>query len=266
MINQPKSVFVFDLDGVITDPKDSQVNEAVIDKMYQVLESGDPLAINTGRSFDWVEKNLVSRLKARQNEEIFQRFIVACEKGGETIAWQGSEPLITPSEFALSNSLYERARECFEKNESKLQTMFWDETKRTMATVEKKPAANLDIFHEEQQLLVDVLTDNLAGYGVRIDATTIATDVELPAAGKHAGASLIFQWMQTYYPSYTAYISIGDSVSDYEMARYFADHGEQSTFVYVGKPTDKIDQDQRTKLVTTTEHYTAGVLEYFSEV
>lgn len=258
-----KKVFVFDLDGVITDPKDSQVNEAVVDLMYQLLASGDPLAVNTGRSYDWVEKNLVSRLRAHQNEEIFQRFIVSCEKGGETVTWEGGQPIIAPSEFALPINLYKIAQKAFTDNQSGLQTMFWDDTKRTMATVEKEPSANLDTFHEEQETLVEAFNERLAQYDVRIDATTVATDVELPAAGKRAGASLIFNWMQSRYPDFTRYISVGDSASDYEMAKYFADHSDASTFVYVGNTTDKIEYDERVRFITTDDKYAAGVLEYF---
>lgn len=259
-----KTAYVFDLDGVITDPKDSQVNEDVVDVMSRLLESGDPLAVNTGRSYDWVEKNLVSRLLARHGKNILQQFIVSCEKGGEIIAWENGQPTVTPSEFALPKDLYEIAQSCFIDNQSKLQTMFWDTTKRTMATVEKTPSSDLDKFHEEQKLLVTALNEQLAQCAVRIDATTVATDIEMPAAGKHAGASLIFQWMQSHYPEFTNYVSIGDSVSDYEMARYFAGHSYQSTFVYVGNPIDKIEHDHRVDFVSTDKKFSAGVLEYFT--
>lgn len=259
-----KTVYVFDLDGVITDPKDSQVNEAVVDVMTNLLKRGDPLAINTGRSYDWVEKNLISRLKNHQNEAFFQQLTVACEKGGETISWENGQPVITSSEFALPNVLYETAQKVFIDNEPRLQTMFWDDTKRTMATVEKKPSADLATFHSEQQVLVEALYEQLSKYAVRIDATTVATDVEMPAAGKHAGASLIFEWMQSHYPDFTNYVSIGDSTSDYEMARYFADHANQSTFVYVGNPTNAIEYSEKVHLITTEAHYSSGVLEHFS--
>lgn len=259
-----KTVYVFDLDGVITHPKDSQVNEAVVDIMSRLLESGDPFAVNTGRSYDWVEKNLVSRLKARGGEDILQRLIVSCEKGGETITRENGQPIIAPSEFALPENLYAIAKTSFQENQSKLQTMFWDDTKRTMATVEKKPSADLDEFHAEQKVLVEIFNEQLAQYQVRIDATTVATDVEMPAAGKHAGASLIFQWVQSHYPDFRNYISIGDSVSDYEMARYFADHADQSTFVYVGAPTDKIEHSEKVTLISPSSLYTEGTLEYFT--
>lgn len=265
MSSKMKTVYVFDLDGVVTDPANSQVNDTVVDILHNVLSSGEPLAINTGRSFDWVESNLISRLRMYQDDTVLSRLIVVCEKGGEMVTWNNNEAVITPSEFALATRLHDLAKDCFEKNKSNLQTMFWDDTKRTMATVEKKPEANLSIFHEEQEFLVEKLGAVFSD-DVRIDATTVATDVELHSAGKHAGASLIFEWMQRNYPLYTRYISVGDSVSDYAMAKYFADHGEQSIFVYVGKPTNDIQDHPNTQVIITRRHYSAGVLEYFSSL
>lgn len=55
----------------------------------------------------------------------------------------------------------------------------------------------------------------------------------------------IYSWILGLKPlSSKSFISLGDSVSDYEMARYFAEQSLPSTFVYVGKPTDKIRHDE----------------------
>lgn len=265
MVNQTDTVYVFDLDGVITNPENSQVSEAVVDKMYDLLASGTYLVVNTGRSYNWVEQNLVSRLLAHDNADIFDRFITVCEKGGETVSWHDGVAAVLPSEFALPTESYDITRAIFDEHSAELQTMFWDDTKRTMATIEKLPAADLSTFHHEQAMLVDWLRDALAGHDVRIDPTTIATDVELPAAGKYAGAKLIFNWVGavTGSPDH-AFVSIGDSSSDYEMARYFAEQQVESIFVYVGKPTDKISHDSSVTFIETGALFSAGALEFLN--
>ncbi len=144
--------------------------------------------------------------------------------------------------------------------------MFWDDTKRTMATIEKEPAASLNEFKEQQTHLSELLHENLKDHDVRIDATTIATDVESSKAGKHAGAELIYDWV-AQHTSVTSdiFTCFGDSPSDYEMARYFAQQNATTTFVFVGEASDTFQEDERVKLVRTKAHYAAGTREYFDQ-
>lgn len=256
-------IYVFDLDGVVTDPSNSQVDESVVGVMYQLLVEGAYVGVNTGRSFEWVEKNLISRLTVEDPDRIFEKFLVICEKGGETVQWQGSSWVMHPSQFALSLDTYTQTKAIFDRLASRLPTMFWDATKRTMATVEKQPQADLDTFHAERQTLVQAWSDAFAGRNVRIDATTVATDVESSSAGKHAGAELIHAWVERTAGGDMAYVCFGDSTSDYEMARYFADQGADTTFVYVGPPTDKIMHHQEVTFIATKAQYAAGTREYF---
>jgi hydroxymethylpyrimidine pyrophosphatase-like HAD family hydrolase len=264
MSNRPGLVYVFDLDGVITDPADSQVDLRVVGVMKQILVEGICLAINTGRSFEWVEQNLLEHLKFDNNDTL-DRFIAVCEKGGEMVIWQDGRWSVNSSEFALPQAFYEVAKATFEQNKEQLKSMFWDNTKRTMATIEKLPSADLDTFRTEQGLLVDRLSNKLASYKVKIDGTTVATDVESPLAGKHAGAQLIYEWARSLTNnSDCAFISIGDSVSDYDMARRFAENGAPSTFVYVGEETNDIVHDERVVFISTDTHYAPGALEFLS--
>lgn len=261
------SIYVFDLDGVITDARNSVVNEDVVDHLYGLLAQGNPVAVNTGRAYDWVDQNLVRRLLTRQDEDIFSRLLIVCEKGGESITISHGEPTLCTSEFALHPEAYERTKMIFDGAHAELSTMFWDAGKRTMATVEKRPTAALDTFHEQQHLLVDKLKMALAGYDIRIDVTTIATDVESSAAGKHAGAELILRWIQQSRPvEALQFISFGDSKSDYEMARYFAEQQYASTFVYVGRPTESISQHPAVVFTQPGPLYSEGALQFLEKL
>jgi hypothetical protein len=121
-------------------------------------------------------------------------------------------------------------------------------------------------FHEQQLELSRLLEHKLAEYDVNIDVTTIATDVESTTAGKYAGAEVIWEnIISTAGAGPDTVISIGDSISDYDMAVCFADKGSESTFVYVGEHPEKLVQDDAVKFIHTDSHYAAGTLEFLQK-
>lgn len=260
-------LFVFDLDGVITDPHDSSVDDGAVTHIHRLLETGLFVAVNTGRSFEWVEKHLLGRLKAKGASKVFDHLLIVCEKGGECVAWQHDTFVPRPSRFSLPEAIRMQCRQLFTDNAAQFPTMFWDETKQTMATIEKYPAADLDDFRYEQQALTAMLERAFAGQNVRIDATTIAIDVESHEAGKHAGAELIYEWFAVHADiAQATFTSFGDSVSDYEMARYFAQQGNDSIFVFVGKAETLFAEHEGVRLVRTKQQYSAGTREYFTQI
>ncbi len=256
---------VFDLDGVITNPANSQVNIELLYKISSLLRSGAAIAVNTGRSYDWVEKNLINYLKNQKDTTVFERLVVVCEKGGEMITFSSQDPIVTPSRFALRQTDYRAAKMIFDAAQSDLSAMFWDTTKRTMATIEKRPSANLELFHEQQKLLTSLLSSKLDTTSLRIDQTTIATDIESPEAGKYAGAQLIVEWAQAKSLEINKFVCFGDSISDYDMAHCFADHITDVTFVYVGKRPDRLEKIKNINVIITVGKFDQGTLEYLSD-
>lgn len=263
-MNNP--IYVFDLDGVITNPGNSQVDTVAVEYIYKQLRDGFLVAINTGRSYQWVQTQLIALLEKMGAADTFERLIIVCEKGGECIEWHKGAFTPQPSRFALVPEAQTITRTVFNENKSAFSTMFWDDTKQSMATIEKEPTADLGTFKTEQTLLTAKLTDALEGYDVKIDPTTIATDVESPLAGKHAGAELIYEWVGRHMTAnQAAFVSFGDSKSDYEMARYFAQQGADSTFVFVGAKTDVFNEESGVHLLRTDAEYAAGTREYFEQ-
>ena len=258
------SLFVFDLDGVITNPENSSVNSEVLNKIHSLLVADIPVAINTGRSYDWVKSNLITYLERKNNSELFNNLVIVCEKGGEIIQWNHNRFEISPSLNVLKKSDYKIAKEIFESNKHELNTMFWDNTKRTMASIEKSPKASLNDFHTQQKNLVRLLSSSLISKDIRIDATTIATDVESRTAGKYAGAKHIVDWIKSNYMEMNKCVCLGDSISDYDMALCFADHGIATTYVYVGVTHDMIPVDSRIDVDYPKNNFDLGSLEYLS--
>jgi HAD superfamily hydrolase (TIGR01484 family) len=258
------NVYVFDLDGVITNPEDSSVDNEAVQIIYNLLNNGIFVAINTGRSFEWVNDNLINSLLVLGSHEHFNQLYIVCEKGGESLIWQNDTFITQPSRFALSKSYINLCKELFDNSISDYSTMFWDKTKNTMATIEKLPNANLQEFHIQQKVLTNRLHEVFVDKDVRIDPTTIATDVESPSAGKQAGAELIYEWLNDRIDlSIVSFICIGDSVSDYEMARHFALQDSEVTFVFVGKKDNDINENPKVKTIRTEAMYSLGTREYF---
>jgi hydroxymethylpyrimidine pyrophosphatase-like HAD family hydrolase len=258
-------IYVFDLDGVITDPNDSSVDIAAVRHIYDLLEQGCLVAVNSGRSFEWIDDNLLKALENLDAAGHFDRLLVVCEKGGECVNWTGAGFEAKPSRFALDQAVCDIVRQTFAQNKSALTTMFWDATKKTMATIEKEPSADLGLFVKEQRLLTTKLQEALSDYEVRIDPTTIATDIESYQAGKHAGAELIYEWVSDRLGARPeSFISFGDSKSDYAMAVYFAQQGSNSKFVFVGSDEDVLDEQLGVSVIRTTAKYAKGTLEYFA--
>lgn len=261
---QQQNIYVFDLDGVITNPEDSSVDNTCVEQLYALLEQNTCVAVNTGRSFAWVNENLLQALSNMGGHEHFDHLFIVCEKGGESLIWQDGAFRELPSRFALGVAGVAKCKQVFDEAADSLDTMFWDSTKQTMATIEKKPDADLATFHEQQITLVDKLKQAFQGQDVRIDGTTIATDVELPSAGKHAGAELIYEWLlRRAATEQASFICFGDSKSDYEMARYFSDQGNATTFVFVGKQDVVFEEHTGVLLHRTQSNYSLGTREYF---
>src|SRR5690554_2618633 len=111
-----KPVLVFDLDGVITDPKDTSVDTVVVEHIHKLLKDGTYVAINTGRSFQWVEANLLQILRSWNGRAMFGQLYIVCEKGGESLIWDGNDFAPQPSRFALPKEATDTCKQIFEEN------------------------------------------------------------------------------------------------------------------------------------------------------
>jgi hydroxymethylpyrimidine pyrophosphatase-like HAD family hydrolase len=257
-----KPVYVFDLDGVITHPEDSSIDNVAIGHMHDLLAANHYVAINTGRSYEWVEQHVLTAL---EDLGAFDHMFIACEKGGESATWSNNTFQLQPSRFALPQKAYDITLQTYSENKNLLSTMFWDTSKKTMATLEKYPEASLAQFVQEQQSLNELLQQRLSEAEAKIDATIIATDIESPNAGKHAGAELIYEWLfqQVKNVDHKKFICLGDSTSDYTMAQYFAEQGNDATFVFVSAKNESLSHVKGVSIIRTEAAYADGTNEYF---
>ena len=56
------NLYVFDVDGVLTDPIKKQSNKKLLIELSRILKNGNILAFNTGRSLSWVQERILNNL------------------------------------------------------------------------------------------------------------------------------------------------------------------------------------------------------------
>jgi hydroxymethylpyrimidine pyrophosphatase-like HAD family hydrolase len=264
------NAYLFDVDGVLSDPKVKQVTEPeLFDHIIARLQVGDYVCLNTGRSLAWVENRIIDPLLTKFTDiSLLSNFMLVGEKGGSWLTFiQAGEkkheidPTITVPSF-LKYEIRALVTETFAKS------MFFDESKETMISIEMQDDFDLDAFHADQKRLNEVLEALLAKHDLsstfKIDLTIIATDVENNHVGKALGADRFITFLKTHNQKPEKYFAFGDSKSDIEMADELARRGEKVEFVFVGDK-EKMDGITRDYPIEIISGFSKGTLTYLQK-
>lgn len=251
---EAQEVLIFDVDGVLTHPEKKRVmDETLYDELIDRLRSNQPVTLNTGRSLEWLQQNILTPLLGRidgtddiDKVAILRNLLVVGEKGGTWGTYDNTGAFVTNAseKLVIPEILKERARELIDQKYA--ESMFYDETKLTMLSVEMRDGFDQPTFATIQAEFVKDLQRILQETGndktYRVDPTTIATDVESPNVSKALGVRRLLDFLDARDFSYRSadFIGFGDSMSDVAMTDELSRQGMSNiTFVYVGKPTDK---------------------------
>lgn len=235
-----ETVWVFDVDGVLTHPSQKKVTELrLFDELIKRLEKGESIALNTGRSIDYIEKQIVTPLLERiKDVHILDNFLGVAEKG---VIWQtfsrGNKKIQIDSDYSVSLQIQQAVKKVVESTFSDI--AFFDETKRTMVSVEMHDGFDVEKFWQRQkeldralkQILVDCKQDDR----YIVDPSRIATDIQAKGTGKDLGAKRILQWLGETNIISKKVVCFGDGISDLAMAEEFMKHGIETEFVFVGE-------------------------------
>ncbi len=79
-----ETAWIFDIDGVVTNPSDKKVSEPqILSHIANKLKAREPVAFNTGRSSSWLIERVINPLLAMiGNRSVLENFIAVAEKGG----------------------------------------------------------------------------------------------------------------------------------------------------------------------------------------
>lgn len=266
-MKEPVKVYVFDFDGVLCDIGKFEMDARVRDHIAGLLNSGVYYAINTGRAYDRVETECVALIRAAYPTLSLDHLMATTEMGGEVTTFNNGQPMKRRTKYALSQDDLAIFYDVWEAHKADLFAMYVYESKQSMATTVRDHHYDEATYMPQKVLFERLLHEAYAGRDVIITGTTESTDVHAPEAGKNAGAANIIEWLAAVSDiRHDTAICFGDSHSDYEMAREFAQQGFATTFVYTGEGLEVANPHDKVTVVDTVATYTNGTVEYFSRV
>lgn len=253
----PSAGFLLDVDGPIASPQTRRVPESVLTALVALAHRGDPVVFNTGRSAEFVVRQLAEPLR-RAGLPATARFHAVCEKGAVRFSFadlpDGDLPDVTgragvPGWLAvddgmrlpgdLESRLARLVREEFSA------TMFRDETKLAMFSAEMNVGESLERYHRDQARFDERVRRLLAEDGLdgefQLDPTIISSDVEHRSSGKDLGASRSWDLVATDGELPVRWFTCGDSRTDYAMADWLHGRGADVTHVDA-RPADGIPE------------------------
>ena len=255
---------LLDIDGPIASPVSRSIAIAsILDDIVALTAPGVPIAFITGRSDAFVREVVIAPLMAAGlGAALAQpgaRMFTVFEKGATwaTVAPDGLGPLQLDESVQVPQAMVDAVRELHGAGFT--DTMFWDDTKHAMISIEARTDVAPADYHSAQLRFDEAAFARLAalGYGIRlgeresadstgavpyrIDPTIISTDIESVLLDKDRGAQRALEYFAESGPLPRVWRSVGDSRSDYKMADYVHSLGLEVAHVDV-RPLDGIPE------------------------
>lgn len=251
-----------DIDGPIASPITRSIAiPSIAQDLVRLAGAGVPVAFITGRSDAFVREQVLPPLLSAGLEEALTRspgrMFAVFEKGAvwATIEPRGLGEITVDRSVALPPAVGEKLRTLVDERFS--DTMFFDDTKRAMISVEQRTDVQPADYRAAQTRFDDLAFDVLAGHGLgirhgsrvqadaqgavpfRIDPTIISTDIESVLLDKDRAAERTLAYFARSGELPTRWRSIGDSRSDYRMADHLHASGYDVAHVDV-RPSDGV--------------------------
>ncbi len=268
----PDTAYIFDVDGVLTDTQAKRVEkQELFDELIKRLHSGFPIGINTGRSLDFIIKEVLEPLELRvKDKKLLQDLIAIGEKGAAWITYdvKGKRTEKIDENIIVPQIIQSEVKSLI-VNTQYSGLMFYDDSKHTMVSIEELPESERRGTHEDfktAQLclnsdLVKLISKHNFQNELKIDPTRIATDIENKHVGKALGARKFVEIFKDRGIKPKKYIGFGDSISDYEMYEELKRIGKNVQFVFVGG-REHLPRNNVDGVIFTKQHVDRGTLEY----
>ncbi|MDH6236969.1 hypothetical protein [Cryobacterium sp. CG_9.6] len=248
---------LLDVDGPIASPVTRTIATAsILTDLITLAAANVPIAFITGRSAAFIREQVVAPLLAEGLPATFRMYGV-CEKGAVwfPIDSRGMGDVVVDDSVAVPTVVVDALRDLVHDHFA--DTMFFDETKQAMVSVEQRTDVDSATFKARQPafdaaayaILVrhglgvafgDQVTPDISGQvPFRLDSTIISTDIESVRLDKNAAAERALAFFAEGGPLPRTWRSVGDSRSDYLMADHLHEAGYDVSHVDV-RPLDGI--------------------------
>ncbi len=257
--SQPPFGLLLDVDGPIASPITRKLDiPSIATDLANMANAGIPIAFNTGRSLEFVADVVIPPLREAGLKANARTHSIG-EKGGTwaSITPTGHGTAHTDPAIGLDPRFVTAMRDLV--HDKYADTMFFDETKITMISLEMIPGIAFDDYYPAQAAFNAEALAALAALGlgatlqgidypasngdvtVRIEPTIISTDIELALTGKALGAQRALELFEQDGSIPQTWYTVGDSRSDYGMADWLHQNNYDVTHVDVrpaeGVPT-----------------------------
>lgn len=266
-MKDPKYAWLFDVDGVITDPQAKQiVHPEIIGLITKKLLKEEPVGLITGRSVDWLEERILHHFE-KEAQNHLSHFFISAETGGVYGSYKNNKLSISVDEkLKVPDAARKEIKDIANKYFPKI--MFYDLPKKTMATIEVIDGVPIEEFKKLQPKLDKLIFKVFQKYNLKkkfkMDSVRLSTDVESIYAGKDLAAKRFLDWLNNKNIKPEKFYSFGDSNSDVAMAEELYKNKLNVTFVFVGEPNLLIGKFPF-KIVYPKSLFDKGVVEFLSK-
>ena len=265
------NAYIFDVDGVITNPTSKKVEQPeILQKIANLLSQNNFVALNTGRSLTFVNEKVIEPLfEYISDKSKLENFLAIGERGGTWSNFDKDTKIEHHKDNSISTplDLQKQIKELINKHYAK--SMFYDNTKETMISTEMRDGFSIDEYELLQEKLVEQMIKLLnkmnLNQTLKIDPTTIATDIENKIVGKDFAIERILEYIKEKGLHPREFIAFGDSSSDIPMAEKLYEQGVFVKLVYVGKRTFE-ENNYPFPITFTKEKFDKGTLEYLTKL
>ncbi|KFF60527.1 hypothetical protein JF66_04060 [Cryobacterium sp. MLB-32] len=248
---------LLDVDGPIASPITRTIaTPSILTDLVTLAGANVPIAFITGRSAAFIRDQVVAPLLQEGLPDTFRMYGV-CEKGAVwfAIGADGMGEVVVDDSVALPQAVIGELRTLV--HDDFADTMFFDETKQAMVSVEQRTDVPSDAYKRRQPAFNRaafailerhglgvrfedrVAPDSAGAVPFRLDATIISTDIESVTLDKNHAAERALAFFAEGGPLPRLWRSVGDSRSDYRMADHLHEAGYDVSHVDV-RPLDGI--------------------------
>lgn len=260
-----KNIFVFDIDGVITDLTTKEINPNLIKKLEVIIKGGSVVIFNSGRAVSWIEKKVLAKLVI--SKEFLTGIFLVGEFGAVSVSFGKMEERFETQdpEVSIRKDLKEEVIRLIEDKYS--DSNFFDKAKKGIITIEKKDnyplGEYLILISSIEADFERILQEKDLTSLFEVTADPIAVNIRANKLNKTFSTKIALKWLKDQDLEIGSFLVFGDQPADLEMADEIAQQGYPVEMIYVGDSpvNDRIGYP----VIKTKSRYTQGTLAFLEE-
>lgn len=259
-----KTIYFFDIDGVIVSFETKEADLRVVAKLEDILKSGSTVVFNTGRAMPQIERKLIARLNI--SPEMLNQILIIGEFGAVTQSYDsvGKPIKFVDSRYLVPNDLKLAVAQIIKDKYS--DSTFWDSEKEGIISAEMKDGYNLREYQKIVPLITSDLAELVAKRGLtelNVIPTLFAIDIRSKLLNKIYSTHKALELLKEKTSDLGNFCVLGDQPFDFDMAEEIFKEGYKVEMVYVGELP--ITKSYTFSIINTKAKYIQGALEFLGE-